>query len=288
MEILDDVTRDTPIQRYMDLSKFIDFLENKYLFMSRIDEFEDKLEGSTTQLEDFIYNGSAALLSNLVNKALPSSMSADHSFENVEESVEKREDLENNSKIDLFTTVFGNIPLLDGMNHKDVINDQKKWLDVSCWHIDSDSTESIAMWKIYGGSTNSICITTTVGQLLDSIDEESIELIVSKVHYIDYMNGYSEINHPIAPFINKHKAYRYENELRFIRYDSKINPSKDRNEKGSVIKLKSLDFINKVEVSPEAPKWFFDLIITLFNNRYGYSAKVSRSDLDEIMTQLGI
>lgn len=41
-----DASPDTKIMRYMDFAKFISILENKELYLTRADKFEDPLEGS--------------------------------------------------------------------------------------------------------------------------------------------------------------------------------------------------------------------------------------------------
>lgn len=143
------------------------------------------------------------------------------------------------------------------------------------------------MWKIYGGGTNSVCITTTVGQLLDAIESNSLNLVVSKVEYIDHYEDHYKIDHLIAPFIHKHKAYKFEDEVRFTAYNAEVNPLSNREAAGSVINLKSTNFINDVKVSPEAPEWFFELIKSIFNTRYGQVGKVARSDLDELISIFG-
>lgn len=185
-------------------------------------------------------------------------------------------------------TVFGDVKLAKGLTHKDVIKVQKKWLDVSCWHSATDDTESIAMWKIYGNDVNSVCITTTVGELLDSIEKDNHKnLIVHKVEYIDHRKEYYnlDIDSKIAPFVHKHKAYKFENEIRLIAYNQSNDPMTDRGgDFGSSITLTSNDFINNVKVSPEAPEWFFGLVGSVFNNRYGQVGTVARSELDDLIT----
>ena len=277
METLGTLNKDTKIQRYMDLSKFMHILENKQLFMCRMDYFEDKLEGGLTTLNDFFYSGGAEALSNLVN-SLPTGIGAKSNFrKNHEDKFEKR----------LLSTVFGDIELSETLTPKNIISAQKKWLDVSCWHMNVDSSENIAMWKIYGGSTNSVCITTTVGQLLDAIEEKKLNLVVSKVEYINHYEDYYKTNHSLAPFVHKHKAYRFENEIRFIAYNAKEDPLCYRKDAGSVINLKSNNFINSVKVSPEAPEWFFELIKSVFNTTYNQVGKVARSELDELVSVFG-
>lgn len=288
MNISNELDRDTKIQRYMDFSKFLHILESKQIFMCRIDKFEDKLEGGLTTINDFFYSGDAEELSNLVNNSLPLSLGKNNnSFEILEEAQQRKQEYEKRCKNKSFTTVFGDVKLSQEITYKDVIKAQKKWFDVSCWHSTTDNTESIAMWKIYGNDINSVCITTTIGELLDSIEEDkNINLLVQKVEYIDHRADYYslDVDSKIAPFVHKHKAYKFENEIRLIAYNEINDPLSDRGSGGSLITLKSNDFINSVKVSPEAPEWFFDLVGAIFNNRYGHTGIVARSDLDDLVT----
>lgn len=290
MKISNMLDRSTKIQRYMDFSKFLHILESKQIFMCRIDKFEDKLEGGLTTINDFFYSGAAEALSNLVNNSLPLSLGrACNSPESIEEAQQRQQEYEDKSRNKSFTTVFGDIELSEEVTYKDVIKAQKQWFDVSCWHSNIDDTESIAMWKIYGNDTNSVCITTTIGQLLDSIEEdENVNLLIQKVEYIDHRaDHYSlEVDSKLAPFVHKHKAYKFENEVRLIAYNHSNDPLNNRADAGSLIRLKSNDFINSVKVSPEAHEWFFNLVKDIFNDRYEQTGVVARSDLDDLVTEL--
>ena len=274
----------------MDLSKFIDLLENRKLFLCRMNYFEDKLEGGLTTINDFFYSGGAAALHNLVNNVMTRTLGANlNPPEVIEKAKEREREYNEKLKTQTFSTVFGDIELSSETTYKDVISAQKNWLDVSCWHLNSDDTESIAMWKIYGGSTNSVCISTTVGQLIDAIKIKDSSLIVSKVEYINHHEDHYKIDHLIAPFVHKHKAYKFENEVRFIGFNESINPmnNRDKNDAGTHIQLTSNSFINDVKVSPEAPEWFFDLINSIVSNRYSLSSQVIRSELDELISTFG-
>lgn len=288
MNISNELDRNTKIQRYMDFSKFLHILESKQIFMCRIDKFEDKLEGGLTTINDFFYSGAAEALSNLVNNSLPSSLGRGYnSPESIAEAQKRQQEYEERSRNKSFMTVFGDIKLSEGLTYKDVIKAQKKWLDVSCWHSATDDAESIAMWKIYGSDVNSICITTTIGELLDSIEEDrNTNLVVQQVEYIDHRADHYnlKIDSKIAPFIHKHKAYKFENEIRLIVYNQSNDPLVNRADTGSLIRLKSNKFINNVKVSPEAPEWFFDLVGSIFNDRYDQTGVVTRSDLDDLVT----
>lgn len=290
MKISNTLDRRTKIQRYMDFSKFLHLLESKQLFMCRIDKFEDKLEGGLTTINDFFYSGAAEALSNLVNNSLPLSFGRNSNTpESIKEAQQRQQEYEDKCRDKSFKTVFGDIKLSEKITYKDVIKAQKKWFDVSCWYSNIDDTESIAMWKIYGNDINSVCITTTIGQLLDSIEEDKdVNLLMQKVEYIDHRADYYslDVDSKLAPFVHKHKAYKFENEIRLIAYNQSNDPLSNRVDAGSLIRLTSNDFINSVKVSPEAPEWFFNLVKDVFNDRYEQTGVVARSDLDDLVTTL--
>jgi len=246
MELLNGIKRDTQIQRYIDLSKFMDIIENNQLFFCRIDRFEDKLEGASTPINDFFANGTATALANLI-KSIPNTegISNKDKFNHDTDSIQRK-----------YHTVFGEIELNSLINHNDVLKAQKSWLDVSCWRISDGDNESMAMWKIYGQSNQSLCISTTIGQLVDSlVIPAGVTLSAAKVNYIDHSKEYYKNNSCLDPFINKHVAYLFENEARLIAYSPTQNPMKNRNgdEYGRVIELSSTTFINNIIVCPEAP-----------------------------------
>lgn len=122
MEILDALDKSTKIQRYIDLSKFIHMLENKQLFMCRMDYFEDKLEGGLTTLNDFLYSGAAEALSNLVNNILPISLGEEsNSSEAIEKAEQREKEYNEKSKSKLLSTVFGDVELSELITYKNVI-----------------------------------------------------------------------------------------------------------------------------------------------------------------------
>ena len=113
MKISNTLDRSTKIQRYMDLSKFLHMLESKKLFMCRIDNFEDKLEGGLTTINDFFYSGAAEALSNLVNNSLPLSLGRDcNSLESIEEAQQRQKEYEDKSKNKSFTSITDSFYLI--------------------------------------------------------------------------------------------------------------------------------------------------------------------------------
>jgi len=289
LDILNGINKDTKIQRYMDLGKFLDLIENNSLFLSRVDNFEDKLEGGLTTLNQLIDNGTVAALDNLVNNVLVSRLgSSCNPPEEIDKAKKREGEYKKSLENKVLTTVFGDIKLTNEITYENIIASQRSWLDVSCWYSDVKNSESLAMWKIYGGNSHSVCISTTIGKLLDSMEYDG-DLIVSKVEYINHKDDHYKVEHCIAPYIHKHLAYHFENEVRFIAYSNDIDPmsTRESNDFGTKIPLRSVSFIEEVKISPEAPLWLFTLMTSIVNERYKLQAQVIRSDLDELVTELG-
>lgn len=274
----------------MDLGKYMDILENRQLFFCNINYFKDKLEGASTPLNELFSSGAASALNNLVNNSLVSSFGKNLNPPDVIEAAKRRsEDYEKAKENQIVKTVFGDVKLEGGLTYRDVVRAQKSWLDVSCWHIPKNSQDNMAMWKIYGQSSQSVCITTTLGKILSAMTlPAGMAVAAVKMNYIDHENHYFQASHCLNPFIHKHLAYEYENEARIIAYPRSQNPLDQRviGAYGTPIKLEGSTFIDDVRVCPEAPEWFCSLIFSL-KDRYGLRAEMGRSNLDFIAENYG-
>ena len=216
--------------RYLDMAKLMDFLENRTLFFSRADCFEDKYEGAFTKslrhrIED------AYVRNNI-----------DFSYEEFKECLRER-------------------------------------VYINCWH--KSAHDSMAMWRLYGTSTNSVAITTTVGRLAKVLErcEYKNYIAIRKVRYVNHWRD-PELN--IRPYSNiftyKLKAYDYEKEVKVILDLFSETFDTDPFEGGIPIKVDVVELTRSVVVSPEAPAWFYDLVVDIVE-KYELSAPVIRSKL---------
>ncbi|MBA5864840.1 MAG: hypothetical protein GDA65_19335 [Nitrospira sp. CR1.1] len=150
---------------------------------------------------------------------------------------------------------------------------------VNCWHRGQD--DSMAMWQIYGRSSCSLALTTTIGQLRQSLQEQDLpyDLAIEKVQYVKHWDDPAL---DIAPysrvFAYKTNAYEYENEVRVLidrfagEFDNEIL------EVGMPIKVAHKTLLRSIVVAPEAPVWF-ELLVREVVRRYGITVSVSRSML---------
>ena len=147
------------------------------------------------------------------------------------------------------------------------------------------------MWKIYGDSTNSIAIISTVKQLRDCISNYEIlrdKFELDQVYYIDYEKDDFEIlsikNRNYSRFFHKHKIYKYEQEVRGVieLSEEKIHDvGIEARSNGLCVSINIQDMINQIIVSPESPTWFFKLIKSLVNSRYKHAINVTLSEVDK-------
>ena len=150
---------------------------------------------------------------------------------------------------------------------------------INCWH--NSKYDSMAMWNLYGKSTNSLAITTTVGKLSSQLlrSEFVYHLYIKKVEYIEHWNDPDiEINPYSHIFSYKVKAYEYEKEVRVIldRYAEMFEKKTIPNSVSIELNLDEL--LRSIVISPEAPEWFFQLLNKI-SKRYDLKCPVERSQM---------
>jgi hypothetical protein len=240
------------LQRYMDLPKFMYLLQREALFLPKMSVFDDQLEGGLTAKDYLSTSNDAAIIDNAMNGLWPSAS------ETVDERSIRLEKA-NSTQIEIrqreFKTPFGVYKCED---IDKVFSRCREWLYVSCWH--KSMYECSAMWSLYGGDNNSVCIFTTEEKLKSLIQaSENIDRInLYDIDYIDHKKA-SLSDECLAPFLAKSLPFSFEKETRLIAYDSKVNLNSavENNIKGIEISIGSLpQLIDKVVISPNADAWF--------------------------------
>lgn len=281
-EYIGEVAPDTLIQRYMDLPKFMAMLTSGQLFFSSISSFPDKLEGTLPALNEMIAGNAAAIFDMAVNICLPTVQPLTNS-----QRVHRDELLSNFERATRNRTiesVFGELSVEQGEKISSVVTRQKNWLDVSCWH-KGQSAESLAMWKVYGASKNSVCLSASLAGVCESLTARSGHTIaVAEVEYIDPETDVFKSTHPLGAFSHKHKFYAYEQELRFFHYQPSADPMSDRAVQGTGVNLDIGSAIREIIISPEADEWFFDMITKLVNDIFKLDVDVRRSKMTGLMS----
>lgn len=150
---------------------------------------------------------------------------------------------------------------------------------VNCWH--KSLHDSMAMWSIYGRSSCSVAITTTVEKLRGSLREQELPYDIS-IERVEYVNHWHEPSLDITPysrvFAYKTKAYEFEKEVRVLIDRSFSEFKAPMPEAGMSVKVNQAELLRSIVVAPEAPDWF-ETLVRVASIRHGIVAPVRRSKL---------
>ena len=232
--------------RYIDLSKFIDLLNRKELFFTRLDNFEDPFEGASTE-KDYLDR----------EQYIKSHLYAENSED----------------KHALFLTYNDELIRYYTLNSMDDVtesfNAKRKLYFANCWHL--NEFESEAMWKLYLQSREGIAIQTSVSRLEKALEDIPAKYM-SEVKYIDYQNDRFEgEDNEAAVYFFKRNHFEHEKEYRIIipRVFSKdigaphkvVDEDEQNRHFGIHIPVADLStLIEDVYISPTAPGWFADVV----------------------------
>ncbi|WP_339429601.1 hypothetical protein [Pseudomonas taetrolens] len=273
------LSAETKVFRYMDLAKFLSLIHQKTIFFAKASSYEDSLEGMPTELDRFLGSESAELLDvtiNLMWAGLATDVDDEIRKRNREEANRAKLDHENRN----VNTIFGPLKTAQDFGYSSIVKAVSNWVDISCWHTDASDVESMAMWKIYGGGSASVCVESTVGDVLSAMSiPPELNVIAGVVTYIDYQKDYVGIDEPIRFFFNKSKHYEFEKELRFVLRSVQVDDVKaSRVQPGTSVAVDPKVLIKGVMVSPTASNWFVELIGLVMRSS-GYSVTVSKSKI---------
>lgn len=213
--------------RYTDIHKFLNLIKQKRFRYSRMDQFEDPLEGVPLE---FLYQ---FVLKNKLPEFNLANVILNHNglFLINESKLSGR--LENILKIQ--ATHF-----------------------VSCWF--HEQRESVAMWNLYSNE-NGVALKIQFGKLKSSlfpqIEENWLsEYYCGKVRYQDFRNEKPYSNENLEKIgkvaLRKDKSFVHEKEIRFV---VKVKEIKDKLAGINSIKLKLNDLNMKVVCHPKMSIW---------------------------------
>ncbi|UZE14747.1 hypothetical protein [Pseudomonas sp. B21-053] len=273
------VDMNTKIFRYMDLSKFLSLIHQKYLYFAKASSFEDRLEGMPTDLDGWLGSGVAEMLDIVVNNVLPS-LSLNTSPEERARREVEHDAAQERFKNRTINTVFGPQRIEDYSHYSSIFEAVSHWVDISCWHMDVGAPESMAMWKIYGAGSAAVCVVSSVGDVIRAMSiPQDIKLIVDKVSYLNFESDYVGIDNPLSVFFHKNGWYEFEKELRFvIHQSSNLDPRRERGGYGTSIEIDPGLLIKRVMVSPASSGWFLDLV-SLIVKEAGLKVDVAKSKI---------
>lgn len=253
------------LYRYLTIPKFLNMMRESSIIFTRLDIFEDKLEG-ISELTYFTkkainnYEGSKCKSEEefieILLKQISRSTSADRVISQMKANgIKEVEKLQKDKEkfIDYIKKI--------SKNDLEEFKSSLKSYYISCW---SSGNESLAMWDLYvGRNIPGVLLKVDKEILYKELNSKSKKLEKGYVKYSNYNNFY-DLEKEI--FI-KRKYFEYENEYRFITIDEN-NPPKVKKIK---IDLKSI--IDKIYISPRINKWEqkeIEKMIFLYNKKYSF------------------
>jgi len=151
---------------------------------------------------------------------------------------------------------------------------------INCWHRSQD--DSAAMWALYGKSDCAVALTTTVGQLADTLKgvDDRHAVWIARVEYVKH---WSDPKLDISPdyariFTYKTKAYEYEKEVRVIIDRTRQQHGPELQQTGILIPVDTHKLLRSIVIAPDAPAWF-EKLVRQSALRYGIKTPVRRSKL---------
>ena len=246
------------IWRYMDLAKFLSIIDVRSLYFTRLDQLGtfDPFEGYYTNL-------------NIQFDNTP--------FESMSDAWKE----ENGIK----TKQLYDVVIQSNKNIRKFVKYNREVTFVNSWHI--KEYESAAMWQLYLSNQEGICIQSTFKNLIESLESyKEFDIFIGKIKYIDYQNEAIPKGNILSPFTYKRKSFEHEEELRALIWTpqngkndiSNPNNNKFKDVLGIYVPVSIEKLIEKIFVSPNAPKWNADLIRSLVK-KYEINVEVVQSDL---------
>ena len=263
------------IWRYMSFTKLLAFLESGCLHFTRADKLVeiDPYEGRLTHVN--------AATKNLTWDMAPPAFWEAKGFK-TEESLKQ-------------FVAMKNMRLsweeADGM---------LQGLFVNCWHLGNE--ESDAMWKIYAGDQEGVCIQSTFGHLVSSLNSVEEPIFIGKVKYRNYRMDSINEGDVFAPLMSKRLSFQHEHELRavvwriqdtervLIKADGSpgdannwaraksVNKYPDR--LGYNIQVNVPSLVETICISPTSRPWFSRLVQSMVE-KLGFNLEVRQSDVGE-------
>jgi hypothetical protein len=231
---------DTVLWRYLSLARFMNLLEHKTLWFSRMDKFDDPLEGTFTDVE----LDQMASLS--VSSALPIL-----GFSRPAGTVKDA------------TQSFLRIIEIIRMSHF-----------VSCWR--EGPHESMAMWDIYGKGDGKIAIKSDAGRLRDALVTYEGSIYVGRVEYVPWDTATWPRNALLHCF-RKDRSYEHEAEVRAVISGFRNHKVPRGDALRIEVAVDPPSLITQVVVGPREQDGTVRLLEALLE-RYGLTIRVTASD----------
>lgn len=240
-EVFEEIENEQKIWRYMDLSKFLSLLEDKALFFTRADRFNDKFEGSYTK-------------TNIEGTVTSDSSITDEEYKNLIKQL----------------VPFSNINRKFNFINCWHINEYES---EAMWNLYSQSSDAIAIQTTYNKFKLSFKNTH------EHVYIGKVKYIDYNKEYIPIGNVFYPYLHKRMSFKHERELRALVSKYPHLKKGESII-NREVAEFGINIPVEIDTLIENVYVSPLASRWFADLVQKLIY-RYGYNISVIHSRLSE-------
>jgi hypothetical protein len=233
------------VWRYLSLAKFVSFLQARALYFCRIDKLDDPWEGHYARGD--------------TNRVSPTT-------EVWLESIRKYNEA-NKIKSSPEDELMWALKASAGVSKINYVN---------CWHM--SSSESIAMWQIYGSRNDSLAVQSTYRRLFDVLPSSCA---VGVVRYLNYDYDEVSMNDFFTAALCKRDIFDHEKELRCVLLqgnesgDEIFEPLPD----GVNVKVDIDSLIEKIYISPVADTFIIEVIRRLAST-YSLSVPIVQSKIN--------
>lgn len=160
----------------------------------------------------------------------------------------------------------------------------RRYTCVSCWQ--QNESESAHMWDVYPKSNNGIAIQSTFIKLRRSVEKvknKNLDLYYGKVDYEESLKLMPGLT--FEPYFFKKQYFEEDKEIRLLYQEMDLGMQQgtkiDFVKHGIDIKVDLDRLIESIIISPNADKWFFDLVQSVVD-KYGLDKRlVKPSSLGE-------
>lgn len=228
-------TDDLPIWRFLSFAQFIDVLDRRSLYFTRIDTLDDPFAGSSD-----VTAASLRMLPEEVMRLAEQAAAPPPKMGRLERWWARK--AQEGEQDNLVKTIRGYQP------------PALVW--ASCWH--GDGAQKMALWKSYHADSKHIAIRSTIGKLRSALAANApLPLTVDVVRYLDPAS-LADIADPSRRALAKSDALAHEQEVRAIL--TRIAGSGEGClGRGCSVAIDTSAMIDQVAVSPAAEAWFHDL-----------------------------
>jgi hypothetical protein len=158
---------------------------------------------------------------------------------------------------------------------------------VNCWRM--GSSESLAMWDLYGKGSGIVAITTTVGSLKQQFSGYPRQVFMAQIRYVEW-NAPNTLAGMLDLITRKDISYAHEAEMRAFLWDVAFlpepNPASSREHPvGQMISIDPQELISEIWIGPREKSWIQPLV-EKFVARYGMHFTIKASDKMSIRRQV--